>query len=318
MNKVMKLLLAIILTFALKLQAQTPEPIQPGSCASKLVPSGDVTTYFDVTPGKTYRVTAAGLSFVGDGTQADAKFTERYSSGNWTDIPDCCGYAGASFLDLQLNGVSPDWGMFSPGHVYNVLVTADTNVFGFKVLDSGYRENTGNLFVTVCRVFDGGTELKQGIANSCPEYPVSCESSCISNTLYAFLDNKTIDPNWYDDFRNECFTDKLNLVVDHAFAEGFTAGQLSIDVEAIRSQAFQDGVSSVPTCSNQPLTLEQVFAVLISNCPCTSKKARGQNVVCYVKAIKDLFYAERVSERLAKALMREIDSLDMCRGDRNP
>jgi hypothetical protein len=130
------------------------------SCTTQAVSSVTSMTApvsFAVTPNTTYTITSDGTYFANDGIYADAKYSERNSSGFWTDLVQNYPEYGATLLDLQVSSdgssfVSPGFGDYTSTHKYTTTYTtgaAQTQLF-FRIYDVAPDNNTGDLSVSIC------------------------------------------------------------------------------------------------------------------------------------------------------------------------
>jgi len=104
--------------------------------------------------GKTYKIEVTGMAWAGDGIYFDAKYSERNASGSWTDSVQSYESYGPELLDLQINGVSPDWGNYNDSHRYFIVREGDDSNWNFAIYDTYPQNNTGKLFVTVYELTD--------------------------------------------------------------------------------------------------------------------------------------------------------------------
>ncbi len=115
---------------------------------------------FTFESGKTYKIEVTGTAWAGDGIYFDAKYSERNDSGSWTDEVQNYETYGPTLLDLQINGISPDWGDYNSDHTYFVVKPGDDTAWNFAIYDVYYPNNEGSLSVTVYELTDTGvTEM---------------------------------------------------------------------------------------------------------------------------------------------------------------
>jgi len=105
---------------------------------------------------KVYKIEVNGTAWAGDGIYFDAKYSERNESGSWTDEVQNYESYGPELLDLQINGSSPDWGVYNSDHTYFVVVSGDDSAWNFQINDIYYPNNEGSLLVTVYELSDTG------------------------------------------------------------------------------------------------------------------------------------------------------------------
>lgn len=109
-------------------------------------------TFFE--RGKTYKIEVTGTATAGDGIEFDAKYSERNQSGSWTDLVQNYESYGEALLDLQINGVSPNWGVYTNTHKYFVIMNGDDNNWTFQINDIYYPNNSGSLQVEIYELVD--------------------------------------------------------------------------------------------------------------------------------------------------------------------
>jgi len=101
-----------------------------------------------------YMVKVTGTFDAGDGIEADAQYSERNSSGYWTDLVQNYEVYGPTLLDLQIDGSSPNWGMYNSAHTYWTTITGDGTPADFQIYDTFGSNNTGELEVTIYEILD--------------------------------------------------------------------------------------------------------------------------------------------------------------------
>jgi len=114
--------------------------------------------------GKNYRLDVSGTytywsAKLPDAGIADAKYSLRpegsYNSGpgpQWISGDDLTGYE--HYLELLVDENHQAWGTFNLAHAYSTEYTGDGNFVCFKIIDSGYSDNSGSLEVNIYRVCD--------------------------------------------------------------------------------------------------------------------------------------------------------------------
>lgn len=140
------------------------DPTDPG-LANWTIYAGEKITEFDVdsttnTPQNVTGLVAAQKYFIrvsgqfdaGDSIDADAMYSERNSSGFWTDSVQSYESYGPTLLDLQINGSSVNWGTFNPAHVYWMTFISSGNPLDFAIYDTYYPNNSGVLNVQIFKV----------------------------------------------------------------------------------------------------------------------------------------------------------------------
>jgi len=132
--------------------------------ASSQVGEFEVDSYGDVTGtpidsiildnGVEYLVRVSGTFEAGDAITADAKYSVRLPNLVWTDLVQNYESYGPTLLDLQLDGVSPDWGTYNPTHTYWYTITGTGAAVSFQIYDIFASNNVGTLDVTLYQVID--------------------------------------------------------------------------------------------------------------------------------------------------------------------
>jgi hypothetical protein len=129
--------------------------------------------------GTTYLIRVSGTYFANDGIYADAKYSERNSSGSWTDaVQNYEGY-GTTLLDLQIDGSSPNWGSYNSSHTYWIPVTGAGVSKSLELydLDNG-NNNSGSLSVSIYQV------IASDVTDSSGNY--SLDVPLMGSTIYIF------------------------------------------------------------------------------------------------------------------------------------
>jgi len=122
----------------------------------KVYANNGTPTYSSITleDGKSYLLKASGTAFAGDTIWFDAKYsTSSYSSplGTWTDsVAHYEGY-GPDLLNLAVDGVFVDWGVYNLAHVYYWNMTGDGSPLGIAlwIYDIYYPNNSDFLTVDI-------------------------------------------------------------------------------------------------------------------------------------------------------------------------
>jgi len=130
--------------------------------AAQQVASFDVDSHGDVTGtpidspaldnGAQYLVRVFNTFDAGDSITADAKYSVRAPNTIWTDVVQNYEGYGPTLLDLQLDGVSPDWGAYNSGHVYWHTITGTGAAVTFQIYDIYASNNVGKLNITLYKV----------------------------------------------------------------------------------------------------------------------------------------------------------------------
>jgi hypothetical protein len=111
--------------------------------------SSPVMSAMPLGSGKTYFMKVMGTASAGDGIEFDAKYSERNSSGSWTDAVQNYESYGPTLLDLMMNGGFVDWGAYNPLHVYTHTLAGAGAPAMFMVSDIYPSNNTGSLSVEI-------------------------------------------------------------------------------------------------------------------------------------------------------------------------
>ena len=101
--------------------------------------------------GVAYTLVSTGTAFAGDTIDFDAKYsiTNRIPGDTWTDsVSGYEGY-GPTLLDLFVNGVNVDWGIFNEDHTYECTITGDGTPVNLWIYDIYYPNNVGSLTVDI-------------------------------------------------------------------------------------------------------------------------------------------------------------------------
>jgi len=83
---------------------------------------------------------------------ADAEFAHRPSTSygpGWILGDDVYPPAITHALDLTINGVNINWGVYSPAHTYSTTLPGTGSAAGFSIYDDYYPDNSGNLTVNI-------------------------------------------------------------------------------------------------------------------------------------------------------------------------
>ena len=99
--------------------------------------------------GQDYLLEVSGTFAAGDNITADAKYSVRAPNMVWTDSVQNYESYGPELLDLQINGTSPDWGVYASDHTYYLTLTGSGSGLSFLVNDVYYPGNSGKLTVRI-------------------------------------------------------------------------------------------------------------------------------------------------------------------------
>ncbi len=99
--------------------------------------------------GKTYVIRAAGFIQASTDIRSDAKYASKDPYKDWTDTVKGYEGNGTAFLDLQIDGKTPEWGSYQVDHEYWVSVVGGGNKLTFDINDQVLTENSGQITVTI-------------------------------------------------------------------------------------------------------------------------------------------------------------------------
>jgi hypothetical protein len=101
--------------------------------------------------GSTYFLKAYGVADAGDTIDFDAKYskTNRITEDTWTD--EVSGYKtyGSQLLDLYVNDINVDWGVYNDAHIYWYEITGNNEPLSAYINDIYYPNNIGNLYIDI-------------------------------------------------------------------------------------------------------------------------------------------------------------------------
>ncbi len=103
--------------------------------------------------GKEYILRVSGIYDANDGITTDAKYSIR-SGPDWTDIVENYEWYGATLLDLFVDNVAPNWGVFNPSHVYWRTITGTGAQVKLQIYEIYAQNDSGALTVDVYEVID--------------------------------------------------------------------------------------------------------------------------------------------------------------------
>ena len=104
--------------------------------------------FFNTFLYKIYRL-VTGTANAGGSLDFDAKYATNNDWATWGDlVPGYEGY-GPSLLQLHVDGVSIDWGLYSPQHVYYYVITVDGTAIDFYIRDTYPDNNVDQLIVYI-------------------------------------------------------------------------------------------------------------------------------------------------------------------------
>lgn len=97
-----------------------------------------------------YMIRVKGTFSAGDAITADAKYSINTPDlTDWTDTVKNYESYGSELLDLQINGSSPDWGVFADNHEYWLNYEGENEILVFDIFDIYSDNNSGSLEVTI-------------------------------------------------------------------------------------------------------------------------------------------------------------------------
>lgn len=103
--------------------------------------------------GHNYVLKASGTAFACNEPGCVIKFDASYSTSDnstWVDgVAAPYDSYGQTLLDLQVNGSSINWGVYSPSHSYSYDFVGLGSPVSFQIYDVYYPNNTGNLTVEI-------------------------------------------------------------------------------------------------------------------------------------------------------------------------
>jgi hypothetical protein len=115
--------------------------------------SGTVVSSGTLLSGHNYVLKASGTAFACNEPGCVIKFDASYSTSDnstWVDgVAPPYDLYGPTLLDLQVNGLSVNWGAFNPSHSYSYEFAGLGAPASFQVYDVYYPNNTGNLTVDI-------------------------------------------------------------------------------------------------------------------------------------------------------------------------
>lgn len=101
-----------------------------------------------------------------DAGKADAKYSLRPEGNNnpgpgpqWVSGDDLA-EPWTNFLEVLVDGLAVDWGLFNPEHIYRLLLEGTDSQIAFRIVDSYYGDNSGSLEVDIYKcVCPGDVEV---------------------------------------------------------------------------------------------------------------------------------------------------------------
>jgi len=109
----------------------------------------------ELDSGKEYILRVSGTYDANDYITADAKYSMRSVNGpDWTDIVKNYESYGPTLLDLFIDDVAPNWGVFNPGHVYWQTITGTGTQVKLQIYEIYAQNDSGALTVDIYEVID--------------------------------------------------------------------------------------------------------------------------------------------------------------------
>lgn len=157
--------------------------------------------------GVQYLVKVSGTYDANDSITADAKYSYRsVSSVAWTDAVSNYESYGPTLLDLQVAGVTPEWGPYAGSdHTYWALVTGTGEPVNFRIYDlDPYSNNSGALQVEIYRGYLTMTDangaysftLPQGTWNLAEQHQYPWQQTQPAENGYWTVSESAIDRNF--------------------------------------------------------------------------------------------------------------------------
>lgn len=104
--------------------------------------------------GVDYTLVATRTAFAGDTIDFDAKYsiTHKISGDTWTDKVSAYASHGTILLNLLVDGVEVDWGIYNEDHKYECTITGDNTHVDLLIYDIYYPNNVGSLTVDIYKI----------------------------------------------------------------------------------------------------------------------------------------------------------------------
>jgi len=103
----------------------------------------------NLVDGTKYIIKVSGTYQANNEITADVKYTNKSGSSDWTDTVPDFEANGPTFLDLQIDGSSPDWGSYQSDHEYWLAIIGDGNPLTFSLNDVDFSNNLGSLEIII-------------------------------------------------------------------------------------------------------------------------------------------------------------------------
>jgi hypothetical protein len=111
--------------------------------------SNPVSSELELDNGVEYLLMVTGIANAGGLLDFDAKYATNNDWATWGDLVPGYEVYGPSLLQLHVDGVSIDWGLYSPQHVYYYVITGDGTTIDFYIRDIYPDNNAGELTVYI-------------------------------------------------------------------------------------------------------------------------------------------------------------------------
>ena len=158
--------------------------------------------------GKEYILRVSGTYDANDGITADAKYSFRVpNSTEWTDIVKNYESYGATLLDLFVDDVAPNWGVFNPSHVYWRTIAGTGAQVKLQIYEIYAQNDSGALTVDVYEVVD--KQITDDEGNYQFTFPEDIGEVMISEeTQDGWLETLPSPDGYYMVFTDENYEDK--------------------------------------------------------------------------------------------------------------
>ena len=114
--------------------------------------------------GKEYILRVSGTYDANDYITADAKYSMRSVNGpDWTDIVKNYEAYGPTLLDLFIDNIAPNWGVYNPSHIYWRTIAGTGAQVKLQISEIYAQNDSGFLTVDVYEVID--SEITDGDGN---------------------------------------------------------------------------------------------------------------------------------------------------------
>jgi len=158
--------------------------------------------------GKEYILRVSGTYDANDYITADAKYSMRSVNGpDWTDIVKNYEAYGPTLLDLFIDNVAPNWGVFNPAHVYWQTIAGTGAQVKLQIYEIYAQNDSGALTVDIYEVID--KQITDDEGNYHFTFPEDIEEVMISEqTQDGWLETMPSPEGYYMVSIDENYTDK--------------------------------------------------------------------------------------------------------------